>query len=84
MRKLLLFLTFLPLFGSAQDKIQVNNVDNLSLGYKNGRKAKVCNGNVSFSQGDITITCDRAYLYSDVNEVEANGNVYITQPGTTQ
>jgi len=67
----------------AQDKININNVDELSLGYNNGRKAKVCTGNVSFSQGDITITCDKAYLYDDVNEVEANGNVFITQPGTT-
>ncbi len=83
MQKLLLFLFLFPILGTAQDQIQVNNVDNLSLGYKNGRKAKVCNGNVSFSQGDITITCDKAYLYSDVNEVEANGNVFISQPGTT-
>ncbi len=62
MQKLLLFLFLFPILGTAQDQIQVNNVDNLSLGYKNGRKAKVCNGNVSFSQGDITITCDKAYL----------------------
>ncbi len=66
-----------------QEKITINNVDELSLGYKNGRKAKVCNGNVSFSQGDMTLTCTQAYLYDDINEVEATGNVVITQPGTT-
>jgi len=83
MRIILIFCLLLAVQVNAQDKITINNVDELSLGYKNGRKAKVCNGNVSFSQGDVTLTCNQAYLYDDVNEVEAVGNVYITQPGTT-
>jgi lipopolysaccharide transport protein LptA len=83
MRKIFFFIFFFPLVNLAQDKITINNVDELSLGSKNGKKAKVCTGNVSFSQGDMTITCDKAFLYDDVNEVEAIGNVFITQPGTT-
>lgn len=73
----------MPLSILSQEKITINNVDELSLGYKDGRKAKVCKGNVSFSQGEMTLTCEKAYLYDDVNEVEATGNVYITQPGAT-
>jgi lipopolysaccharide export system protein LptA len=83
MKTLSLLLLLLPISLWSQEKITINNVDELSLGFRNGRKAKVCVGNVSFSQGEMTLTCQKAYLYDNINEVEAIGNVYITQPGAT-
>lgn len=83
MKYFLYFLLLMPISVFSQERITINNVDELSLGSRNGKKAKVCIGNVSFSQGEMTLTCQKAYLYDDINEVEAIGNVYITQPGAT-
>ncbi len=41
-------------------------------------------GNVQLKQGDNLMTCDSAYINLIANNVEAFGNVHITQPGGTQ
>lgn len=41
-------------------------------------------GNVHLKQGDNDMVCDSAYINLATNNVEAFGNVHITQPGGTE
>lgn len=66
----------------AQNKepININNADFLDFN-KNYANAQRLVGNVSMTQGNLTLNCDSAWFWKDLNKMEAFGRAYLSQSG---
>lgn len=82
MKLILKILLFLPLISNAQsnEPININNADFLDFN-KNYANAQRLVGNVSMSQGNLTLNCDSAWFWKEYNRLEAFGKAYLTQSG---
>lgn len=72
----------MPLVSLAQsnEPININNADFLDFN-KNYANAQRLVGNVSMSQGNLTLTCDSAWFWKDLNKMEAFGKTFLSQSG---
>jgi lipopolysaccharide export system protein LptA len=61
----------------AQDKITLNHADSLVGKTINGEQVREANGNVSLSQSDVKIYCNRVIQFIDKNKAELYGNVKV-------
>lgn len=93
MRYLLVVIAFLftafPSVAQNNDTSKKVSIDIINAGYIE----RVPTGNTSYNklvydvelqQGETMMYCDSAYLYTQSNNVEAFGNVYVIQPDGTQ
>lgn len=79
--KTLFFCFIILLFANAsfaqKKKIDILNANSLSSAERNGQSARKLNGDVKLRQGELTLTCDSAYFYVQINAVDAFGHVHI-------
>ncbi|MEX2589154.1 MAG: OstA-like protein [Chitinophagales bacterium] len=73
---LLLFFIAEKSYGQKQ-KIEILNAKRLNSAERNGQTARKLTGDVKLRQGDLTLNCDSAYFYTNINAVDAFGNVHI-------
>lgn len=73
---------FLTVFAQKKEKVQILNADKLTYSEKNNKAAQKLIGNVQLKHQDALMFCDSAYLYKETNNIEAFGNVRITQGDT--
>lgn len=81
---LLTAVLFVFKIASAQEKkeIKILGANELKLVTLDGREAKMLKGEVQLQQGDALLECDIAYFFNDKNDLDAYGNVHITQAQT--
>jgi len=84
MRLLAFLLLFIPFVLVAQNKepITINKADYLAFD-KNYANAERLVGNVSMTQGTMTLTCDSAWFWKNENRMEAFGHAFLNQQGGT-
>lgn len=70
----------LPSLAQNKEPISINHADYLDFN-KNYANAERLVGNVSMSQGNMTLTCDSAWFWKDENRMEAFGHPYLNQGG---
>lgn len=63
-------------------KIELLYCDELIIDKQINKNLQRLIGNVALKHNDIYMTCDSAYLYSDINQVKAYGRVKINQGDT--
>ena len=77
------FITTVLLVGTnaawAQTKLDIERAEFIESGQRNGQKFNKVIGDVIFSQQNVKIFCDSAYLYKKSNRIEAYGKVKIKQ-----
>lgn len=69
------------LYAQKTSKIELEGANSLEYDKDIGPNVKRLIGEVRFRQGNTTLTCDSAYLYTDVNCIDAYGNVHIVSGG---
>jgi lipopolysaccharide export system protein LptA len=78
---LLVFSSF-SLHAQQKKTILIQSASELRLVKVNGKEAKMLKGNVQLAQDNITLKCDSALFYNDINAVDAFGNVHIHENET--
>lgn len=75
-------LIFLPIYTFAQSNEPINiiNADFLDYNEKYANAQRLV-GNVSMSQGNLTLRCDSAWFWKDQNKMEAFGRAFLSQSG---
>ena len=69
-------------FGQRTEQIEIVNAEALVSAEKDGRTAQKLVGDVQFKHKNALMYCDSAYMYRDINSIEAFGSVRINQGDT--
>lgn len=69
-------------FGQRSEQIEIVDAEALVSAQKDGRSAQKLVGNVVFKHKNALMYCDSAYMYRDINSIEAFGSVRINQGDT--
>ena len=83
----LIFLLFgvlllLPTYGQKREQIEIIHAEALVSAERDNKKAQKLIGDVQFKHKNALMYCDSAYLYRDINSIEAFGSVRINQGDT--
>lgn len=79
---LILSLSFITAEAQRREKIEILRADALVSANKDGKEAQKLVGDVQFRHQNALMYCDSAYMYRDINSVEAFGSVRINQGDT--
>jgi lipopolysaccharide export system protein LptA len=70
------------ILGQRTEQIEIVNAEALVSAQKDGKEAQMLVGDVQFKHQNALMYCDSAYMYRDINSIEAFGSVRINQGDT--
>lgn len=76
---LLVALASIPIHAQRTEQIEILRAEELVSAEREGREAQKLVGDVQFRHKDALMYCDSAFMYRDVNKIEAFGSVRINQ-----